>query len=74
MTLHAQLVMDAHGDTRHTFNPESEVEVREAMKRFDGLLKTHIAARHLGDGRSELVRSFNPGQEEILFFRKLMGG
>jgi hypothetical protein len=35
------------------------VEVYEAMKRFDKLLKTHIAARHLGEGRSELVRSFN---------------
>jgi hypothetical protein len=37
-------------------------------------LKTHIAARHLGEGRSELVRSFNPAHEEILFFRKLVGG
>jgi hypothetical protein len=35
--------MDANGDTRHSFNPESEVEVHEAMKRFDDLLKTHIA-------------------------------
>ena len=51
--------MDAHGDTRHTFSLESEVEVREAMRRFDELLKTHIAARRLGEGRTEFVRSFN---------------
>ena len=74
MKLHTHIVMDAHGDTRHTFNPESKVEVREAMKRFDELLKSHVAARRLGEGRSELVRSFNPADEEVLFFRKLVGG
>jgi len=74
MKLHSHIVMDVHGDTCHTFNPESEVEVCEAMKRFDELLKTHVAARRLGQGRSELVRSFNPADEEVLFFRKLVGG
>jgi hypothetical protein len=74
MKHHTHIVLDARGDTRHTFNPENEVEVREAMKRFDKLLKTHIAARRLGEGRSELVRSFNPADEEVLFFRKLVGG
>ena len=44
------------------------------MKRFDELLKTHVAARRLGEGRSELVRSFNPADEEVLFFRRLVGG
>ena len=74
MKLHAHIVMNVHGDTRHTFNPEIEVEVREAMKRFDELLKTHIAARRLGDGKSELVRRFDPAHEEVLFFRKMVGG
>ena len=74
MRLHAHIVMDVNGDTRHTFNPESEVEAREAMKRFDDLLKTHIAARRLGEGRTELVRSFSVADEEVLFFRKLAGG
>ena len=35
MRLHAHIVMDVNGDTRHTFNPESEVEAREAMNRFE---------------------------------------
>ena len=49
MKRHTHIVLDVHGDTRHTFDPESEVvEVREAMRRFDELLKTHIAARRLG--------------------------
>ena len=74
MRLHAHIVMDVHGDTRHTFNPESEVEVRKAMKRFDDLFKTHIAARRLDEGRTELVRSFSAADEEVLFFRKLVGG
>ena len=74
MKMQTHIVMDAHGDTRHTFNPESEVEVREAMRHFDELLKTHIAARRLGEGRTEFVRSFNPADEEVLFFRKLVGG
>ena len=44
MKLHAHIVMDVYGDTRHTFNPESEVEVREAMKRFDEFEDTHCCA------------------------------
>ena len=74
MKLHTHIVMDVHGDTRHTFTPEREEEVRETMKRFDELLKTHIAARQLGEGKSELVRPFNAADEEVLFFRKLVGG
>jgi len=74
MRPHTHIVMDVHGDTRHTFNPESEVEVREAMKRFDELYKTHIAARRLGEGRTQLVRSFSVADVEVLFFRKLARG
>lgn len=59
MSLHADIVMDVHGDTRHTFNPESGLTVREAMKRFDDLFKTHVAGRRLGEGRTGLVRSFS---------------
>ena len=57
MKMQTHIVMDAHGDTRHTFNPESEVEVREAMRRFDELLKTHIAARRLRNGCAECHRA-----------------
>ena len=35
------------------------------MKRFDELLKTHIAARRLGEGRSELVRSFDAADQGV---------
>jgi hypothetical protein len=70
-----QIVMDATGDTRHDFDVSDETAVAEAKKRFQALTDTgFVAAKRTGDGRSELIRRFDPSAEETLFMPRLVGG
>jgi hypothetical protein len=70
-----QIVMDATGDTRHHFNPADAASVAEAESRFKQLTGAGFtAAVRRGEGRSELIRSFDPSAEETVFFPRLQGG
>jgi hypothetical protein len=70
-----QIVMDATGDTRHEFNPADASAVAEAENRFKELTEAGFtAAVRRGDGRSELIRSFDPIAKETVFFPRLQGG
>ncbi len=70
-----QIVMDHTGDTRHQFDPTDTAAVAEAEKRFRELTGTGFtAAKRLGEGKSEIVRTFDPTAEETLFVPRLKGG
>lgn len=71
-----QIVMDHTGDTRHTFDPSNAAEVKEAMERFDDLVKNQkmVAAKRTGPGTQEQIRAFDPTAEEVVFHRHLVGG
>jgi len=70
-----QIVMDASGDTRHEFDPADAAAVAEAENRFRDLTgAVFTAAVRNAEGRSELVRSFDPTAKETLFFPRLQGG
>ena len=70
-----QVVMDHTGDTRHQFDPADAAAVAEAEKRFMELTGAgFIAAKRLGQGKSEIVRNFDPTAEETLFIPRLKGG
>jgi hypothetical protein len=70
-----QIVMDHTGDTRHQFDPTNAVAVAEAEKRFKKLTDAGFtAAKGGGDGKSEVLRSFDPTIEETLFIPRLKGG
>jgi hypothetical protein len=70
-----QIVMDATGDTRHEFDPADAAAVAEAENRFRELTGAGFtAAVRKADGRSELMRSFDPTAKETLFFPRLQGG
>jgi hypothetical protein len=71
----AQIVIDRTGDTRHEFDPADVAAVAEAEARFKELTAAGFtAALRKGEGRSELVRAFDPTAEETLFFPRLRGG
>jgi len=73
--MHAQIVMDATGDTRHHFDANDQAAVAEAEKRFMQLTDAgFIAAKRTGAGTSELIRKFDPTAEETLFIPRLIGG
>jgi len=70
-----QIVMDATGDTRHHFNPADAAALAEAERRFKALTGAGFtAAVRRGEGRSELMRHFDPTAEETVFFPRLQGG
>jgi hypothetical protein len=56
-----QIVMDHTGDSRHEFDLADAVAVAEAEKHFKELTGAGFtAAKRLGEGKSELVKSFDP--------------
>ena len=70
-----QIVMDHTGDTRHHFNPVDAQAVAEAEARFMELTGAGFtAAKRVGEGKSEVLRSFDPTAEETLFIPRLQGG
>jgi hypothetical protein len=63
-----QIVMDHTGDSRHQFDPADAAAVAEAEARFKELTGAGFtAAKRLGEGKSEVLRSFDPTAEETLF-------
>jgi hypothetical protein len=74
-TMATQIVMDATGDTRHEFDPADAAAVAEAENRFRELTGAGFtAAVRNAEGRSELIRGFDPSAKETLFFPRLQGG
>ena len=70
-----QIVMDHTGDTRHQFDPADAAAVAEAERRFKELTGAGFtAAKRLGDGKSEVMKTFDPTTEETLFIPRLQGG
>ena len=70
-----QIVMDATGDTRHEFDCLDAAAVAAAERRFKELTGAGFtAAARRGEGRAELVRTFDPAAEETVFFPRLRGG
>jgi hypothetical protein len=70
-----QIVMDRTGDTRHHFNPSDVGAVAAAEARFMELTGAGFtAAKRAGEGKSAVLRSFDPTAEETLFIPRLQGG
>jgi hypothetical protein len=70
-----QIVMDHTGDTRHQFDPADVRAVAEAERRFKELTGAGFtAAKRLGEGKSEVLKTFDPTAEETLFIPRLRGG
>jgi hypothetical protein len=70
-----QIVMDRTGDTRHRFSAGDAAALAEAEERFRRLTGTGFtAAARTPSGELVKVRSFDPLQEETVFFPQLVGG
>ncbi|MDU6746449.1 MAG: hypothetical protein E6447_01745 [Bradyrhizobium sp.] len=70
-----QIVMDRTGDSRYLFDPASPAKVAEAERLFRHLTdRGFTATARVAPGRLEIIRSFDPGVEESVFFPRLVGG
>jgi hypothetical protein len=55
--MHALIVMDHTGDSRHHFDPSDDAAVADARVRFEKLKKDgYIAAKRTDNGTSEMIR------------------
>jgi hypothetical protein len=71
----AQIVIDRSGDTRHEFDPADASAVEKAEARFKELTGAGFtAAVRTSEGRSRVIRAFDPTADETLFFPRLRGG
>jgi hypothetical protein len=69
------LVMDTSGHSTIEFDAKNTVSLAEAEKRFKELTGAGFtAAVREGEGKSRLIRSFDPTVEETLFFPRIGGG
>ena len=66
-------VMDHTGHSTLEF---SKSQVKEAMEKFNELVKGEkkVAAVKEGEGKSRLIRSFDPNAEEVVFHSPMAGG
>jgi hypothetical protein len=70
-----QIVMDHTGDTRHMFDPADARAVAEAERRFKELIGAGFtAAVRRGEGKSEVLKSFDRARGGTLFIPRLKGG
>jgi hypothetical protein len=69
------IVMDASGDSRHSFDPADETALLRAEDRFRELLKNgYTAASRNSSGAVTVTRTFDAAAEETLFYPRLVGG
>ncbi|MDB5513522.1 MAG: hypothetical protein JWQ17_280 [Tardiphaga sp.] len=70
-----QIVMDHHGDSRHSFDPTDAKALQKAEQRFKELTGSgYTAAFRTGSGEPVITRHFDPAAEETLFYPRLVGG
>jgi hypothetical protein len=70
-----QIVMDLHGDTRRIFDANDAEALAKAERRFKILTGDGFtAAVRTASGEAQVIRSFDPAAEEILFIPRLVGG
>ena len=74
--MHIHIVLDNHGDTRHTFNPRDARALSTAEARFREL--TGSGFRAVVPGKKgqpgRLMRDFDASVKETLFIPQLQGG
>lgn len=70
------IIMDRSGDTRQTFDTTNATELTAAEDRFKELTGSGFRAAKLSDDGSpgQLLKSFDPTAERVLFIPALQGG
>ena len=73
--MHTLIVRDHTGDSRHYFDPNEDLEVLDAERRFRELSEAgYTAAKRAANGTSKVIHQFDPTVRETLFIPRLVGG
>jgi hypothetical protein len=75
--MHVMVTLDQTGDTKLIWNPDDPIEVENARATFDRLVKEKkmaaYAVRKNGE-KGEVVRTFDPTVEKLIFAPRMVGG
>ena len=73
--MHVLRILDNTGHTDVVYDPEIEVEVADAMARFDESMKMHMTAFVLtDDGGGAVTRTFDKTAEQTVISPQYVGG
>jgi hypothetical protein len=69
-----QIVMDHTGDTRHQFDQADAGRWRRPKSASRAHRRRLHRGKTAGEGKSEVLKTFDPTAEETLFIPRLKGG
>ena len=71
---HVLRILDSHGDTQFTFNPQNPEEVREIDKRFRELMERGFTAFDVSTTPGRVMKTFDPHASEVIVTPRFAGG
>jgi hypothetical protein len=72
--IHVMRVLDAHGDTQLTFDPENPTEVGDVETRFRELMERGFTAFDVSTQPGRVMKTFNPQASEVIVTPRFAGG
>ena len=72
--LHVLRIMDAHGDTQVTFDPENPVEIDDVQTRFRELMERGFTAFDVSTMPGRVIKTFDPHASEVIVTPRFAGG
>ena len=72
--LHLLRILDAHGDTKYTFDPDNPIEVDDAEKRFRDLMERGFSAFDVSAMPGRVMKTFDPQASEVIVTPRYAGG
>jgi hypothetical protein len=74
LKLHVLRILDAHGDTKVTFDPKNRVQLDDVEKRFRELMERGFTAFDVSTMPGRVMKTFDPHASEIIVTPRFAGG
>lgn len=71
---HILRVLDAHGDTTVTFDPQDPAEVADVETRFRELMERGFTAFDVSTMPARVMKTFDPRASEVIVTPRFAGG
>jgi hypothetical protein len=71
---HLLRILDAHGDTQVTFDPQNPVEVSDVETRFRELMERGFTAFDVSTMPGRVMKTFDPQASEVIVAPRFAGG
>jgi hypothetical protein len=72
--VHVLRILDAHGDTKLSFDPQNPIEVDEVETRFRELMERGFTAFDVSTMPGRVMKTFDPHASEVIVTPRFAGG